>query len=267
MEPHSIYHYWRAMAGMAFGHGGIGPTILELGAMVPLHWVGLEPDPRNFPRLRELIAAYRHLFASTAAYQLAASNVYGVTDLYLSGGETPGCGGRVHTDSSSASVVYLRTNRNSANRPCRRSRRLGPRSRGGRPRQIRAGRSRGRPGFGSRGRYRPHVGGRPGCPAEGAGRSQEHPQKDPISIHRVSPRAAVRRRADSARARRNALWMGGDCAVAYRFAAAEHYVLGDTFIVNRDGGSCDVSESRRRAQGQVSLWFGSLGPRAPPRNE
>ena len=114
MEPHSIYHYWRAMAAMAAGRGGTSPTVLELGAndgadavrlaktsMAPMHWVGLEPDPRNFPRLRERLAEYRHVFASTLAYQLAASNVSGTADLYLSGGETPGCGGRVHTDSSS----------------------------------------------------------------------------------------------------------------------------------------------------------------------
>jgi len=113
-DPHSIYDYWRAMAGMAFSRGGPGPTVLELGAndgadavrlakrsRAPIHWIGLEPDPRNFPRLRSLIAEYRHLFASTAAYQLAASHVSGVADLYLSGGETPGCGGRVHTESSS----------------------------------------------------------------------------------------------------------------------------------------------------------------------
>jgi hypothetical protein len=29
MEPNSIYHYWRVMAGMAFGRDGIGPTVIR----------------------------------------------------------------------------------------------------------------------------------------------------------------------------------------------------------------------------------------------
>lgn len=57
-----------------------------------LRWLGLEPDPRNAARCREL---------GLDVYEAAASDTSGTATLLLSDGYTPGYAGRVHTDSSS----------------------------------------------------------------------------------------------------------------------------------------------------------------------
>jgi FkbM family methyltransferase len=57
-----------------------------------LQWIGLEPDPRNVAVLES-----KGLMVIPAA----ASDAPGCAAMWLSSGETPGCPGREHTDSSS----------------------------------------------------------------------------------------------------------------------------------------------------------------------
>lgn len=73
-------------------HHGTDTTRLASLAPHGIDWIGLEPDPRNADVCRR-----RGLHIIEAA----ASDVPGVAVLHLSDGETPGCPGRVHTDSSS----------------------------------------------------------------------------------------------------------------------------------------------------------------------
>lgn len=73
-------------------HHGTTTRLFHMAARRPIHWYGFEPDPRN---LKVLWAA------GYAPHSWAVSDKEEWTTLYGSGGETPGCPGREHTDSSS----------------------------------------------------------------------------------------------------------------------------------------------------------------------
>ena len=102
MSP-TIYDYWRSIIGQVSV-----PLVIEVGvhhgtstvnlracctaAGKVMQWIGLEPDPRNVRRCREL---------GLDVIAAAASDVTGTAELWLSSGYTPGFSGRLHTDSSS----------------------------------------------------------------------------------------------------------------------------------------------------------------------
>lgn len=76
-------------------HHGTTTRLFHMAARRPIHWYGFEPDPRN---LKVLWAA------GICPFSWAASDEEGTAILHGSGGETPGCPGREHTDSSSLNV-------------------------------------------------------------------------------------------------------------------------------------------------------------------
>lgn len=99
----TIYDHWRdiiaTVATPVVVEVGVhhGTSTLNLRACVTaagkrMGWLGLEPDPRNAARCREL---------GLDVIEAAASDTKGVTDFWLSSGYTPGYSARLHTDSSS----------------------------------------------------------------------------------------------------------------------------------------------------------------------
>lgn len=102
MERDSIYDYWQERCRLTLHrplrvvevgvHHGTDTQRLARVAGGRMEWVGLEPDPRN------VAACIRH---GVHVLPFAASDREGVAEFWLSDGETPGCPGRRHTDSSS----------------------------------------------------------------------------------------------------------------------------------------------------------------------
>lgn len=99
----NIFDHWREIVATV-----AQPLVVEVGvhhgtstvrlrahveaAGKKLWWIGLEPDPRNAARCREL---------GLPVIEAAASDEKGDAHLWLSSGITPGYEGRLHTDSSS----------------------------------------------------------------------------------------------------------------------------------------------------------------------
>jgi FkbM family methyltransferase len=102
----TIYDHWRRILNET-----TDPVVLEVGvhhatstvalracataAGKAMRWLGIEPDPRNAARCREL---------GFDVVEAAASDQAGTATLRLSSGFTPGYQGRLHTDSSSLQV-------------------------------------------------------------------------------------------------------------------------------------------------------------------
>lgn len=99
----TIYDYWRKMlaetdtpavveVGVHYGESTVNLRACAAAADKRMRWLGIEPDPRNVARCREL--GFEILDA-------AASDIDGEAELRLSSGITPGYEARLHTDSSS----------------------------------------------------------------------------------------------------------------------------------------------------------------------
>jgi FkbM family methyltransferase len=99
----TIYDHWRAIlnetetpavveVGVHYGESTVNLRACAAAVGKRMRWLGIEPDPRNVARCRELG------FEILAA---AASDENGEAVLQLSDGITPGYEARVHTDSSS----------------------------------------------------------------------------------------------------------------------------------------------------------------------
>lgn len=99
----TIYDHWRRIittvdeptvieCGVHDGTSTINLRACVTAAGKQMRWLGLEPDPRNAKRCREL---------GIEVFEAAASDQPGYATLFLSSGVTPGYTERLHTDSSS----------------------------------------------------------------------------------------------------------------------------------------------------------------------